>query len=301
MLLGRSMLSLIIVSGRSGSGKSTALHVLEDMGYYCIDNLPVGLLPPLIARVSRSQPTQKVSVSIDARNVATDLDSFPEVIEKVDPELVKTQIIYLDSASQTLVKRFSETRRKHPLSNEQRDLKEALELETRLLDPISGMADLTIDTTSLTIHELRDLIKSRVTGSRLEFALLFQSFAYKSGVPVDADLVFDVRCLPNPHWKPNLRALTGLDHPVREFLESHQDVHEMFESIKNYLEDWLPRFEANNRSYMTVAIGCTGGHHRSVYICERLYAWFCSRWKNVQIRHRELNRVPLRQESLNFD
>lgn len=294
------MISLIIISGRSGSGKSTALHVLEDMGYYCIDNLPVGLLPALISRISSSQPAQKISVSIDARNIGTDLETFPEVMEGIDPTVVKTRIIYLDSANPALVKRFSETRRKHPLSNEQRDLTEALELETRLLDPISRMADLTVDTTSLTIHELRDLVRSRVGGSTMEFAVLFQSFAYKSGVPIDADLVFDVRCLPNPHWKPNLRGLTGLDQPVREFLESHPDVQDMFDSIKDYLEHWLPRFEADNRSYMTIAIGCTGGQHRSVYMCARLHAWFSARWHNVQVRHRELGKTPQIQESLKF-
>jgi len=284
------MISLIIISGRSGSGKSTALHVLEDMGYYCIDNMPVSLLQPLISRISESQPTQKVSVSIDARNISTDLDTFPDVIKTIDPQVVKTRIVYLDSANPALVKRFSESRRKHPLSNAERDLTEALELETRLLDPISRIADLTIDTTSLTIHELRDLVKSRVAESAMEFALMFQSFAYKSGVPMDADLVFDVRCLPNPHWKPNLRNLTGNDQPVKDFLEAHDDVQEMFDSIKDYLEQWLPRFEADNRSYMTIAIGCTGGQHRSVYMCKRLHDWFSSRWRNVQIRHRELGK-----------
>lgn len=295
------MISLIIISGRSGSGKSTALHVLEDMGFYCIDNLPVGLLPPLIARISSSRQAQRVSVSIDARNVATDLQTFPEIMEQIDRSDVNIRIVYLDSASGSLFKRFSETRRKHPLTSDQRDLKEALELETRLLDPISSMADLSIDTTSLTIHELRDLIKTRVAGTSLEFALLFQSFAYKSGVPVDADLVFDVRCLPNPHWKPNLRNYSGLDEPVRTFLESHRDVHDMFESIKDFLEQWLPKFEADNRSYMTVAIGCTGGQHRSVYMCARLHAWFSSRWKNVQVRHRELSKVQVTRENLSFD
>ena len=284
------MTSLTIISGRSGSGKSTALHVLEDMGYYCIDNLPVGLLPPLIARLSGSQEVQRVSVSIDARNVATDLQTFQEIMDQIDTDAVSTRIIYLDSASETLVKRFSETRRKHPLTSDQRDLREALELETQLLDPISAMADLSIDTTSLTIHELRDLIKTRVAGTSQELALLFQSFAYKNGVPVDADLVFDVRCLPNPHWKPNLRNFSGLDAPVQEFLELHDDVNEMFESIRAFLALWLPKFEANNRSYMTVAIGCTGGQHRSVYMSSRLHEWFSTRWKNVQVRHRELHR-----------
>lgn len=194
------MISLIVISGRSGSGKSTALNVLEDMGYYCIDNLPVTLLSPLVDRLSKNYDINKVAVSIDARNIAEDLALFPSVLEGFDSANVASTIIFLDSASPTLVKRFSETRRKHPLSTSERDLREALELESHMLDPISGMAALTIDTTSLTIHELRDEIRTRVAREIHEFALLFQSFAYKRGVPVDADLVFDVRCLPNPHW-----------------------------------------------------------------------------------------------------
>lgn len=294
------MISLIIISGRSGSGKSTALHVLEDMGYYCIDNLPVGLLQPLVQRLSSDLPINKVSVSIDARNIATDLASFPDMVGSIDSESVHTQIVYLDSASPSLVKRFSETRRKHPLSNHNRDLREALEFERELLDPISNMADLSIDTTSLTIHELRDLIRARVAKDSHEFALLFESFAYKNGVPVDADIVFDARCLPNPHWKPNLRSMTGLDEPVQEFLQSQPDVTAMFREISDYLSSWLPRFEANNRSYMTVAIGCTGGQHRSVYLTEKLHDHFVSKWDNVQVRHRELGRNTALQENLEF-
>lgn len=294
------MISLIIISGRSGSGKSTALHVLEDMGYYCIDNLPVGLLQPLVQRLSSDLPISKVSVSIDARNIATDLANFPDMVGGIDSENVHTQIVYLDSASPALVKRFSETRRKHPLSSHNRDLREALEFERELLDPISNMADLSIDTTSLTIHELRDLIRARVAKDSHEFALLFESFAYKNGVPVDADIVFDARCLPNPHWKPNLRSMTGLDEPVQEFLEKQADFNKMFREISNYLANWLPRFEANNRSYMTVAIGCTGGQHRSVYLSEKLHDHFVSKWDNVQVRHRELGKNAALQENLEF-
>lgn len=294
------MISLIIISGRSGSGKSTALHVLEDMGYYCIDNLPVGLLQPLVQKLTSDLPISKVSVSIDARNIATDLANFPGMVAGIDSDSVRTQIVYLDSASPALVKRFSETRRKHPLSDHNRDLREALELERELLDPISNMADLSIDTTSLTIHELRDLIRTRVAKESHEFALLFESFAYKNGVPVDADIVFDARCLPNPHWKPNLRSMTGLEEPVQAFLENQADFRAMFEEISAYLANWLPRFEANNRSYMTVAIGCTGGQHRSVYLSEKLYDHFASRWDNVQVRHRELGKNPGLQENLEF-
>ena len=285
------MISLVIISGRSGSGKSTALHVLEDIGYFCIDNLPVSLLQPLIGRLEEDQNTSLVAVSIDARNIPVDLQNFPDIISNIDKSVVNHRIVYLDSGNATLVRRFSETRRKHPLSDQATGLNEALELETALLDPISSAADLTIDTTRLTIHELRDLIRSRITEDTHEFALLFQYFAYKNGVPLDADLVFDVRCLPNPHWKPGLRALTGLDLPVIEFLGSEEDVHKMYEDIRGFLASWLPSFEANNRSYMTIAIGCTGGQHRSVYMSQKLYQNFSPRWKNVQIRHRELSNI----------
>lgn len=285
------MISLIIISGRSGSGKSTALHVLEDMGYYCIDNLPVSLLEQLMLRLARDNQDLNVAVSIDARNIAADLMLFPDIMETIDPKAVSTKIVYLDAASPALVRRFSETRRKHPLSGKALDLREALDLETHLLDPLSAMADLAIDTTSLTIHELRDLVRHRVTGNRHEFALLFLSFAYKNGVPVDADLVFDVRCLPNPHWIAGLRSQTGLDQPVQAFLESHTEVVSMFSDIRGFLDTWLTRFEANNRSYMTVAIGCTGGQHRSVYLSEQLMQYFSPKWKNVQIRHRELSKI----------
>jgi UPF0042 nucleotide-binding protein len=282
------LISVIVISGRSGSGKSTALHVLEDMGFYCIDNLPVTLLPPLIDRLS-IQP--RVAVSIDARNIAEDLSEFPDIIKNFDPSHVQTKVVYLDSSSPSLVNRFSETRRKHPLSNKDRDLREALEYESELLEPISNLADLSVDTTSLSIHELRDLVRSRVANSDHEFALLFQSFAFKNGVPVDADLVFDVRCLPNPHWKQNLRNLTGQDEDVQTFLNDQPDVIAMYNDIITYLETWLPKFEANNRSYTTIAVGCTGGHHRSVYLASKLYAHFQDRWKNVQIRHRELRKT----------
>jgi len=283
------MLSLIVISGRSGSGKSTALNVLEDMGYYCIDNLPVSLLAPLITRLSSALTIDKVAVSIDARNIADDLVLFPATITDFDSKIVETTVIFLDAASPTLVKRFSETRRKHPLSNKVTDLREALELESSLLDAISDLAALTIDTTSLTIHELRDEISTRVARQTHEFALLFLSFAYKRGVPVDADLVFDVRCLPNPHWKLDLRSLCGLDEPVQVFLNQQSEFVEMFTDVSEYLNKWLPRFEANNRSYLTVAIGCTGGQHRSVFMCQKLFDNYQSNFTNVQVRHRELS------------
>ncbi len=282
------MISLVIISGRSGSGKSTALHVLEDMGYYCIDNLPVTLLQPLIERLRDDEHISQAAVSIDARNIADDLTLFPQVFDEINQGDVDVTVIYLDAASATLVKRFSETRRKHPLSNQERDLRESLELEAEMLDPIAGLASLNIDTTSLTLHELRDQVKSRVARESHEFALQFQSFGFKKGVPVDADFVFDVRCLPNPHWKPEIRHLTGLDTPVQQFLNAEDEFADMYADIEAYLIRWLPSFEANNRSYLTVAVGCTGGQHRSVYMCVRLYNHFRNIFSNVQVRHREL-------------
>ena len=283
------MISLVVISGRSGSGKSTALNVLEDMDYYCIDNLPVTLLPPLIERLSSEPRYSRTAVSIDARNIAEDLALFPGAIAGFNKDNVSSTIIYLDAASPELVKRFSESRRKHPLSDRQRSLREALELESKLLDPISDMAALTIDTTNLTIHELRDEIRSRVARESHEFALLFQSFAYKKGVPVDADLVFDVRCLPNPHWEPGLRTLTGMDKLVQNFLDGQDEFIEMYRDLSHFLDTWLPKFEANNRSYLTVAIGCTGGRHRSVFMCEKLHGLYRDSFSNVQVRHRELH------------
>lgn len=285
------MISLVIISGRSGSGKSTALNVLEDIGYYCIDNLPVTLLAPLIDRLAKDKSITRAAVGIDVRNIADDLALFPGVINSFNERDVETTVIFLDSNSPALVKRFSETRRKHPLTNENRDLKEALELERSLLDPIAELASLNIDTTSLTIHELRDEIRSRVSKESHKFALQFQSFAYKRGVPVDADIVYDVRCLPNPHWVPDLRALTGMDQPVQDFLGKQPEFTEMFEDIHAYLQKWLPRFQANNRSYLTIAVGCTGGQHRSVFMCKMLHETFSTSYPNVQLRHRELDRA----------
>ncbi|MEL0063610.1 MAG: RNase adapter RapZ [Gammaproteobacteria bacterium] len=282
------MLSLVVISGRSGSGKSTALNLLEDLGYYCIDNLPVTLLTPLVDRLSQDSQVERAAVGIDARNIADDLARLPEVLAAFLPDELDTTVIFLDASSPALVKRFSETRRKHPLSNSETGLREALELESSLLDPISSLASLSIDTTSLTIHELRDVIRMRVGKDSQGFALLFQSFAYKRGVPVDADLVFDVRCLPNPHWQPELKPLTGLDDPVQIYLDAQGDFAEMYQDLSAFLDQWLPKFEANNRSYLTIAVGCTGGQHRSVYMAEKLFRHYQSRYANVQVRHREM-------------
>lgn len=283
-------MKLTIISGRSGSGKSTVLHILEDRGYYCIDNLPAALLPSLVQRITAEDTAiPHVAVSIDARNISADLEQVPDIIRDLNKRDLPTEIIFLDANSQTLLKRFSESRRKHPLSNDRTGLREAIDKESELLEPISVMASLSIDTSNMSLHTLRDAVKTRVVEStEAGLALLFQSFGYKNGVPVEADIVYDVRCLPNPYWDSALRSLTGLDDPVMRYLDKQQEVQEMIDDIATYLEKWLPRFEQNNRSYITVALGCTGGQHRSVYMCEKLGKRFTGSIKNLLVRHREL-------------
>tara|TARA_B100002003_G_C14152101_1_gene554146 strand:- start:557 stop:1417 length:861 start_codon:yes stop_codon:yes gene_type:complete len=285
------MIKLTIISGRSGSGKSTVLHILEDRGYYCIDNLPASLLPSLADRLSSGATgIPNIAVSIDARNISADLEKVPSIINALEEKDLLTEIIFLDANSQTLLKRFSESRRKHPLSTESVSLKEAIDKESELLEPIALIASLSIDTSSMSLHQLRDTVKNRlVESSETGLALAFQSFGYKNGVPVDADIVYDVRCLPNPYWDTALRSLTGLDKPVIDFLDEQPEVLDMYGDIKDYLQKWLPMFEQNNRSYITVALGCTGGQHRSVYLCEKLSEDFSATISNVQARHRELS------------
>ena len=283
-------MKLTIISGRSGSGKSTVLHILEDRGYYCIDNLPASLLHSLANRVFTGETDiPNVAVSIDARNISADLEQVPNIVNDLKSKNLPTEIIFLDANSQTLMKRFNETRRKHPLSDERIGLKEAIDKESELLEPISAMANLSIDTGKMSLNQLRDSIKDRlVKNKEAGLALLFQSFGYKNGVPVDADIIYDVRCLPNPYWDNSLRALTGLDEAVIKFLNSKNEVQEMYSDISQFLQKWLPKFEGNNRSYITVAIGCTGGQHRSVYLCEKFANEFVESIRNVQVRHREL-------------
>ncbi|TLX57396.1 RNase adapter RapZ [Stutzerimonas nosocomialis] len=283
---------LIIVSGRSGSGKSTALNVLEDNGFYCIDNLPAGLLPELTERALLHTELlhPQVAVSIDARNLPSHLQRFPELLADARARFIQCDVVYLDADDETLLKRFSETRRRHPLTNETRSLAEAIQDERQLLAPITDLADLKIDTTHLNLYQLRDVLKLRLLNKpEPGTAFLIESFGFKRGMPVDADLVFDVRCLPNPYWKAELRAQSGLDQPVAEYLATQPEVEEMYQDILAYLNKWLPRFAASNRAYVTVAIGCTGGHHRSVYLAERLGRALREPLKNLQVRHRDLS------------
>lgn len=268
--------------------------MLEDHGYYCIDNLPASLLPALAQRVSDQRSALAlalVAVSIDARNIPSDLTQVPEILEQLKRMSLRTEIIFLDASSPTLIKRFSESRRKHPLTTDKIGLRQAINMETELLEQITLLASLSIDTSNMSLHQLRDTIKTRVVEREDSgLALMFESFGYKYGVPIDADVVFDVRCLPNPYWEPQLRQQTGLDAPVQQWLQSQDGVESMYEDFCHYLLKWLPKFEENNRSYMTVAIGCTGGQHRSVYLSERLKQHFADKIKNVQVMHRELLR-----------
>ena len=285
---------LIIVSGRSGSGKSTALDVLEDNDFYCIDNLPAMLLPELAERtlLAAELVHPQIAVSIDARNAPNQLERFPELLAGLRERHIVCDVLYLDAGDETLLKRFSETRRRHPLTNESRSLAEAIRDEKVLLSPITDLADLTIDTSHLNLYQLRDSIKLRLLDKpEPGTAFLIESFGFKRGVPVDADVVFDIRCLPNPYWKPDLRAYCGLDQPIIEYLNEQTDVEEMYADIYAYLAKWLPRFAASNRAYVTVAIGCTGGQHRSVYMAQRLGESLRQELSNVQIRHRDVVRI----------
>ncbi|MDX1491187.1 MAG: RNase adapter RapZ [Pseudohongiellaceae bacterium] len=285
-------MKLLIISGRSGSGKSTALNMLEDHGYYCIDNLPASLLPALSTRLSATgEELTDVAVSIDARNLPLDLEQVPAIIEQLSANGIKAEIVFLDANSPTLIKRFSENRRKHPLTTKEIGLREAINMETKLLEPLALLACLSIDTSSMSLHQLRDNIKSRVVErDDSGLALMFESFGYKHGVPIDADFVFDVRCLPNPYWEADLRPYTGLDLQVKDWLESQAEVQQMYDDLCSFLDKWLPKFSESNRSYMTVAIGCTGGQHRSVYLSERLSKHFSQTIKNARVLHRELDK-----------
>lgn len=285
------MLRIVIISGRSGSGKSSALHVLEDLGFYCIDNLPIGLLPSLIQQADGEERLSRVAVSIDARNLPHSFDNIQQVLHDLPSSEYQLDVIYLDANQEALLQRFSATRRKHPLTGPDVSLAEAIAQEKTLLAPIANLADLRIDTTSLSVHELRSQIKHRVAPkSKSSISILFQSFGFKHGIPIDADYVFDVRNLPNPYWDPALRSATGLDQSIIDFLQKEPLVQSMLNDIEKFVQHWLPSFIEANRSYITIAIGCTGGQHRSVYVSERLAQAFKEHYPQVQIRHRELNK-----------
>jgi len=290
-------MKLVIISGLSGSGKTVALHTLEDEDYYCVDNLPVGLLPQFVAQLlsRRVQLYDDIAIGIDARSNSEDLREFNSIIKEIQKsdvsDKIEIEIIYLQAELDTLIKRFSDTRRKHPLTRKGLPLSEAIEVEKNLLKDVASAANLYIDTTYTNIHELRDYIKERIVKrEKSNLSLLFHSFGFKNGAPSDSDFVFDVRCLPNPHWEPNLRALTGQDPEVIEFLQEQDDVQQMLQHIKDYLNFVIPKFIKQNRYYLTVSIGCTGGQHRSVFIAETLHDDFRNHLEHVSIHHRELSK-----------
>ena len=279
-------MKLIVISGHSGSGKTIVLRALEDLGYYCVDNIPVNLLPALTHTVANEY--DHVAVSVDVRNIPKKPEELSEILDYLPANLELT-VVFLDSSDDVLLKRFSETRRLHPLSKDNRSLPEAIKAERELLGPIAERADLYIDTDKLSVHQLSELIRERILGKKnSKMVLVFESFGYKYGIPKDADYVFDVRFLPNPHWEPELKPLTGLDAPVQLYLGSQPLVTKFVWQIQTLISTWLPHLERNNRSYVTVAIGCTGGQHRSVYVVETLSEVFRATYPDVQVRHREL-------------
>ncbi|MGB1091085.1 MAG: RNase adapter RapZ [Oceanobacter sp.] len=282
---------LVLISGRSGSGKSSALAVLEDIGFYCIDNLPIELLPILAELPTSDINRNNIAVSLDVRNIPADTEQLTEILTRLPEQYRQLDIVFLDASEEVLLQRYSSTRRKHPLTTNEVSLAEAIRCETALLDPVSNVADLVLDTTRMSVHDLKSLVKLRVgEKDSPDIAILFQSFGFKQGIPLDADCVFDVRNLPNPFWHPELRHLTGRDQAIIDFLSQQPKVEKMFDDIHCYLERWLPEFASSNRSYLTIAIGCTGGHHRSVFMSEKLAAAFASQFSNVLVRHRELDR-----------
>lgn len=282
---------LIVISGLSGSGKSVALHVLEDLGFYCIDNIPAGLLRSVVDEIllRRDNGFESVGVGLDARNRPSDIERIPALVRELRRDGLDCEIIFLHAEDQVLLSRFSETRRKHPLSTDKISLPEAIARERELLGPIIDAADLIIDTSGTTAYALRQQIHQRV-GLREPTALsiVVESFGYKHGLPADADFVFDVRCLPNPFWETQLRPLTGRDEQVRAFLDREPLVQEMIEDIVSFLRHWIPRYQDFQRSYLTVAIGCTGGQHRSVYVAEAVAAALSKDHGAIPTRHHEL-------------
>lgn len=284
-------MEITVISGRSGSGKTSALNLLEDEGYTCIDNLPLSLLPALILQIrTREDKAQvRLAIGIDARNIDGDLSSLPSMLKSIKSSTDSFQILYLDTAKDILLRRFSETRRKHPLTDRDTGLREAISEEDVILAPIAALADVTIDTSTLNLHELRSAVKRQLIGTESKsIAITITSFGFKFGVPIDADFIFDVRCLPNPYWDVSLRKKTGQDNEVKQFLEKETKVQAMYDDIYHFAEKWIPEFENNNRSYIHFAIGCTGGMHRSVYLSEKIADALRAHYNNVQSRHRQL-------------
>jgi UPF0042 nucleotide-binding protein len=281
---------IVIVSGLSGSGKSIALHTLEDAGFNCVDNLPAGLLSDFVDSMRNNRPAayESIAVSVDARCDIQEITRFENILSEVRGMGVEVGVLFLSTSTEVLLTRFNETRRKHPLSHKGLPLMEAIEQERAILANISNHADWAIDTSDLNVHDLRHLISQRLLqGNRDSMAILIQSFGFKHGLPADTDFMFDVRCLPNPHWEKELRPFTGNDQPVIDYLENFEEIAEMINMILDYLRQWIPCFEREGRSYMTISIGCTGGQHRSVFIVNKLFQALSRERQGVALRHRE--------------
>jgi UPF0042 nucleotide-binding protein len=284
-------LRLIIVSGLSGSGKTVALHVLEDLGYYCIDNIPAALLKSAVQEVHSGvgRTSELLAVGVDARNRPKDLEALPGLIDDLRNQGVRTDVVFLHSSDEILLQRYSESRRRHPMAEYGSELRKAISAEREVLAHVNNAADLVIDTSRTSVYELADVIRERVDRRKSEtLSVLIESFGFKHRIPADADFVFDMRCLPNPYWNTDLREMTGLDQDVIDFLDSQQNFSAMFEDIVSFLNRWIPRFEEAHRGYLTVAIGCTGGQHRSVHMAEKLAAELRNNHEPVLTRHNNL-------------
>ncbi|MCC5794921.1 MAG: RNase adapter RapZ [Chromatiales bacterium] len=282
---------LLIVSGLSGSGKTVALHILEDLGFYCIDNIPALLIRPVISSlVDSGDPRyESVAVGVDARNPAGELAALPQMLLELRDRGIRCEILFLRAEDEVLLKRYAETRRRHPLSADGLSLRDAIMRERELLEPLIASAELVIDTSQTSAYQLRELVATRVAGaSQGRLSILLESFGFKHGIPADADFVFDLRCLPNPYWEPTLRPLTGRDARVIDWLDADTQVQRMYRDILGFLQNWIPDYQDFNRSYLTIALGCTGGQHRSVYMTEKLAAALRERYPALETRHTAL-------------
>ena len=282
---------LIIISGLSGSGKSIALLALEDLGYYCIDNMPAGLLRALLDEITKpgENAADRVAVGVDARNRQEDLDALPDLVKQIKASGINVDLLFLQADDDILLKRYSETRRRHPLADIASELRAAIAHERELLGPVINAADLVIDSSRTSVYELADVIQQRVDRRRTkQLSILIESFGFKHGIPADADFVFDLRSLPNPYWNAELRSLTGLDGPVAEFLDGQALFGQMYDDILAFLTRWIPEYIGVHRSYLTIALGCTGGQHRSVYMAEKLAAALQAVHDPVHTRHNEI-------------